>query len=72
VYRRRRYTPVAVYKPVTEATVANKKKDTDVQLTNGSGEVKKLTQDEWEARKDDLLAEGWKEMGEGDPKAKDE
>lgn len=34
-----------------------------VVLTNDSGNVKRLTNEEWEAQRDMLLADGWKELG---------
>jgi hypothetical protein len=39
--------------------------DTDmIQLTNGSGEYKKLSSEEWESQEMLLRSEGWIVMGE--------
>lgn len=35
-----------------------------VQLTNDSGHVKKLTPEDYEAQKETLLREGWRELGQ--------
>lgn len=34
-----------------------------VVLTNDSGNVKKLTPDEWETQKETLQRQGWRELG---------